>query len=110
MEIWRGQLALEVGQGLPFPLVKLNRNHVNQDVPAPTVLKGGAEIPFPNLALLHAVEEDHVVTPRQFCSKLLQNWLIRPSLREGPHITEATGAEALYTGKLAIFAQPLEKV
>ena len=32
-----------------------------------------------------------MTTPGQFCSKLLQNWLIRPSLRESPHITEATG-------------------
>ncbi len=43
-----------------------------------------------------------MVTPRQFCSKLLQNWLVRPSLREGPHITKVTGTEALDTRKLGL--------
>jgi hypothetical protein len=51
---------------------------------------------------LEAVEEDHVMTPRQFCSNMLQNWLVRPSLRERPHVTENPGTEALDTGKLGL--------
>jgi hypothetical protein len=62
---------LEIGERLPFPFVQRSRDLMNQDVPAPSVLEGCPEVPFAALAVFEPVEQDHVMSPGQFCSKVL---------------------------------------
>jgi hypothetical protein len=40
---------------------------------------------------LGAVSLSDFVTPRNLCNNLLHNWLLRPRLRESPHVLEVTG-------------------
>ena len=81
---------------------------MDQDIAAPAVLEGGAEVPLPARLILEPVEQNHMMTPGQFCSKL-QNFGVGPGLGKGPHVAEVAGAEALDTGKLRpqILRQPV---
>ena len=59
-------------------------------------------------AVFETGEEDHVMTPRQFCSKL-QNLGIGPRLAEGTPVAKVAEAETLHPGKLRakILGQPI---
>jgi hypothetical protein len=65
-------------------------------------------IPLPVLPVLEAIEQNHMVTPGQFCSKL-QNLRVRPRLGKGPHVAKIPQSEALHPGKLVaeILGQPI---
>ena len=82
IRVRRRQGTGKVGQGLPFPLPQLGGDVMGQHVTAPAVLEGGPQIPLPALPVLEPVEQDHMMTPGQFCSKL-QNLRVRPGLGKG---------------------------
>jgi hypothetical protein len=71
---------------------------MGKNVTAPAMFDGSLEIPFPALAIFEPVEQDHVMSPGQFCSKL-QNLGVRPGLGEGTHVAQIPEAEALHAGK-----------
>ena len=71
---------------------------MGKNVAAPSVFDGRPQIPFPALAVFETVEQDHVMSPGQFCSKL-HNLGVRPSLGEGTHVAQIPEAEALHAGK-----------
>ena len=104
------QRSVEVRQRLPLPLAKLSGDEVDSTL-RPQPFSRAARRYHSRLALLHAIEQKHLVTPRQFCSKL-QNWRVRPRLGEGPHITETPEAEALDPGKLVaeVLCQPIHRL
>ena len=58
---------------------------MGKNVAAPSVLDGRPQLPFPALAVFETVEQDDVMSPGQFCSKL-QNLGVRPGLGEGTHV------------------------
>jgi hypothetical protein len=49
--------SLKVGDGLPLPLAKPALDLMRQDIAAPAVFDGSAEVPLPLLPLLKLVEE-----------------------------------------------------
>jgi hypothetical protein len=63
---------------------------MGKNVAAPTVFDGRPQVPFPAYAVFDTVEEDHVMTPKQFCSKL-QNLGVGPRLGEGTHVAKGCG-------------------
>src|ERR1700688_2214297 len=75
-------------------------NVKHQDVPAPAVLDGGLRVPEALAVVLNEVQQPHIMAPRQFCNKLLQNWLLRPSLRKSLHIPEVTRRKAPHIREL----------
>ncbi len=58
---------------------------MGKNVAAPSVFDGRPQIPFPALAVFEPIEQHHVMSPGQFCSKL-QNLGVRPGLGEGTHV------------------------
>jgi len=102
------QRSVKVRQRLPLPIPQLRGDVVGQHVSAPTILEGGAQIPLPALRVLEPIEQNHMMTPRQFCSKL-QNLRVRPRLGKRPHVAKIAQAEALYPRKLVtkILGQPI---
>jgi len=72
------------------------------------VFDGRPQLQFPAYAVFETVEEDHVMTPGQFCSKL-QNLRVGPRLGEGTHVAKVAEAETLHPGKLdaEILGQPI---
>ena len=62
---------------------------MGKNVAAPSVFDGRPQIPFPALAVFEPIEQHHVMSPGQFCSKL-QNLGVRPGLGEGTHVEVTT--------------------
>ena len=108
----RGKCALKIGQRLPFPLMQGALDLEDQDISAPAVFDRSAEIPLSFDRGFQPVEQDHMMTPGQLCSKLLHNWLVGPGRGKRPHVLEASCAETLDAGKLSlqVMCQPLDNL
>jgi len=89
----------KIGDRLALPLVEAALNLQGQCVPAPTVLNGLAEVPFPISRSLNPVKQYAVVKPGNLCSKLLHNCPIRPGGGEGTHVFQVPGRQALHVGE-----------
>jgi hypothetical protein len=83
---------------------------MDQNILTPAVLQRRPEIPLPRRPILDAIQNAHVVPPGQLCNKLLHNCFFWPGLRQGAHILQISGAEALDVGKLIleIMGQPVD--
>lgn len=60
---------------------------------APAVLQGLASVPLSQLAAVETVKQAQIVAPGDLCNKLMHKCLVRPGLREGPHVLEVASAE-----------------
>ena len=78
----RRQSTLEVGQRLPFSLVKPTLDLEDEDILAPSMFHGGFQVPLPRRPVLNPVEEPRLVAPGQLCNNLLHKFLpVKPRRR-----------------------------
>src|SRR6185295_5926675 len=71
----------------------------DEDVPGPAVRDCLPRVPLSMARLFHPVEQHAHVKPRQSCSNLLHKWFVAPRGREGAHVLEVAGREALHLGE-----------
>ena len=74
---------------------------MNEDAARPTMLDGLANVECARVGILHAVDEDAILTPRNLCSKLLHNFTIRPGLGKSAHVLEITNRISTESWELA---------
>jgi hypothetical protein len=71
---------------------------MGKNVATPTLFVGPPEVPFLAYAVFETVEDDHVMTQGNFCSKL-QNLRVGPRLGEGTRLAKVAEADTLHSGK-----------
>ena len=69
----RRQGEREVGRRLAHTPVELRVELVHEHAAGPAMFDGLPNLEFPDFSVLHAVEKDAVVFPRNLCTKLVHN-------------------------------------
>ena len=100
--MWRGQCAVEVGDGFPLPVQPPGFDLMNQDVAAPAMLNGRFGVPDAVLGSLDQIEDADVMAPRNLCNKLLHNCFIRPGLTERTHVFQISRGESSHSGEVPL--------
>ena len=77
----RRKRSLEIRDGPSLPPIEPAFNLEHEDVSAPAVLDRLLDVPEALHSILHLVEQDAIVEPRQLCSSLLHNCFVRPGFR-----------------------------
>lgn len=67
------------------PLIRARLDLGQQHAAAPAALRGGAQVVEPGGGVFHLVDQQEVVSPGNFCDKLLKNWVARIFHVNSPH-------------------------
>lgn len=82
----RRQSLNEIRYRTTFAVMQASFNLMNENITCPPVFQGFDRIPETLIAIPELVQQDHLMRPRQFGNRRLQNFVLAPRRRKIAHI------------------------